>query len=534
MAPRTQFQANQVSDFNAGWYLGEYSDIGNAFDDWASQQPMNFDAYVRGTPDLEAEWNKINDTRIANAPYLAQFGPPQDQETRVKFGTNHWNLWGAPDSPGNWKGPGGENRAMAYDLGDNYYIMSKDLANDPAAKNTFAAWHFDTTGRNEPNRYGTESAFDMSQPPTTPTTPKPIPGSPFFPERRFRTNQVAGFDADWYLDNPIQDNQDVLDSFNQWSTDYSGMHFGDYVRTNTDLEDAWSSTYDQHDQSRWDWGETHWADIGSTQEGLIKPLIIGDRTVPGDTRTIWTGSGQDQAQADYAAYHFDTTGRNEGKFGNETSWYMSPEQQGIRDDADTALLQKFEDDNKTLLEEIAADDRTLQEEIAVDDRIFQSGLATDDRTFQTGLAIRNEDFLEGIAAEDRTFQTGLADRNELFLEGIEDDRKIAATDLKIETARLAEEDRLFQLRMADVQKVATQKAAARAESSRLASSRGGGSQTLSASGAATFKGKGLKSSANKRGGGGGRGTGQFRRPYSTSNLSIAAPGKGNQQSTLNL
>ncbi len=144
----------------------------------------------------------------------------------------------------------------------------------------------------------------------------------------------------------------------------------------------------------------------------------------------------------------------------------------------------------------------------------------------------NKIFLEEQAEEERLFQLGIEEDNRVFQQGIEDDRKIAAADLKIETARLAEEDRLFQQGIADAAQASMQKAAEGAEYSRLASRRGGGSQTLSASGAATFKGKGLTSSENKRGKG--RGTGQFKRPYGASNLSIAATGKGNQQSTLNL
>jgi len=259
MAPRTQFQANQVSDFNAGWYLGEYSDIGNAFDDYTRNSTPNYAHYVKGTPDLENTWR----TTVQEPAY-----GKYPAETRWSWGEKHWNKHGQ-----------GEGRNMAYNVGDNYYIMSKDLANDPAAKNTFAAWHFDTSGRNE-GRYGTESAFYNS---------------------------------------------------------------------------------------------------------------------PGETKK--------------------------------------------RDDA-------------------------------------------------------------------------------------------AAAALKIETDRLAEEDRIFKQRIEDERAAAMQKAAEGAEYGRLASMRGGGSQTLGASGAATFKGKGLTSSENKRGRG--RGTGQFKRPYGTSNLSIAATGKGNQQSTLNL
>jgi len=98
--------------------------------------------------------------------------------------------------------------------------------------------------------------------------------------------------------------------------------------------------------------------------------------------------------------------------------------------------------------------------------------------------------------------------------------------------QLAQEQNELMAQLAAEEQAAMQAAAEGAEAGRLASMRGGGSRTLSASGAATFKDKGLKSSENKRGKG--RGTGQLKRPYGASNLSIAATGKGNQQSTLNL
>jgi len=263
--------------------------------------------------------------------------------------------------------------------------------------------------------------------------------STFFPQRRFRANQVGGFDANYYLSNP--ENKDVGNLFNQWSKDYSALHFGDYVRANSGLENAWSSTYDQHNQGRWDWGAKHWKDYGSKPNeigGRVKPLVVGSaQPHPGDTRTVWTGPGQSQAKADFAAWHFDTYGRNEGRFGNENAWYLSPGQQQIRDD------------------------------------------------------------------------------------------KAAA-----QAAQLAKEQNELMAQLAAEEQAAMQAAAEGAEAGRLASMRGGGSQTLGASGAATFKGKGLKSSENKRGKG--RGTGQLRRSYGASNLSIAATGKGNQQSTLNL
>jgi len=81
----------------------------------------------------------------------------------------------------------------------------------------------------------------------------------------------------------------------------------------------------------------------------------------------------------------------------------------------------------------------------------------------------------------------------------------------------------FQQQLADDQAAQQQAAASRAESLRLASSRGSWNQTQASSGTAAFKGKGLKASKNKRGGG--RGTSQLRRPYGKSSLSINQKGQ---------
>ena len=253
--------------------------------------------------------------------------------------------------------------------------------------------------------------------------------SPYFPARRFRANQVTDVNPSYYL----QNNSDVLDNYNKWSKDLSSLHYADYVRTNPEMSTEWNRVRNDlgDPRSRWQWASAHW-DAGGTG-GATKPLVVGGvQPHHGDTRTIWTGKGyEDSSKNDFAAWHFDTFGRNEpGRYGTAQAFYDSPGETQKRQDA------------------------------------------------------RDE-------------------KNRLFEAELERER--AAAQLKI---------------------------AEGAEYSRLASRRGGGSQTLSASGAATFKGKGLKSSENKRGKG--RGTGQFKRPYGASNLSIAATGKGNQQSTLNL
>ena len=250
--------------------------------------------------------------------------------------------------------------------------------------------------------------------------------SPYFPERRFQANQVTDVNPSYYL----QNNPDVLANYNQWSNDFSSLHYADYVRTNPELSTEWNRVRNDlgDPRSRWQWAAAHW-NAGGTG-GATKPLVVGGvQHHPGDTRTIWTGKGyEDSSKNDFAAWHFDNYGRSEGRYGTKQAFYDSP-------------------------------------------------------------------------GETQKRQAARDEKNRLF-------------EAELEKARLA-----AQLKIAEG-----------AEASRLASIRGGGSQTLGASGAATFKGKGLKSSENKRGRG--RGTGQFKRPYGASNLSIAAgTGAGQRQGT---
>ena len=53
MAPRTQFKANQVSGFNADYYLGKNPDVGSTFNDWAGQQPMHYKMHQSSDEDLK-------------------------------------------------------------------------------------------------------------------------------------------------------------------------------------------------------------------------------------------------------------------------------------------------------------------------------------------------------------------------------------------------------------------------------------------------------------------------------------------------
>ncbi len=136
MASRTQFQANQVSGFDPNYYLSKNPDVGATFDHWFGQQPMNFAKYVQNTPHIEKAWR-----RDVKAP-ADRLGRPA--ETRVSWGEKHWNKWGKA---------GGD--PMAYNVGDNYYLMSKG-ADDQSAKNDFGAWHYDIYGQGE-GRFKSES-----------------------------------------------------------------------------------------------------------------------------------------------------------------------------------------------------------------------------------------------------------------------------------------------------------------------------------------------------------------------------------------
>jgi len=136
-SPRSKFQSSQVSGFDPNYYLSKNQDVGNAFNDWFGQQPMNFGKYVKSHSDLENHW-QTNIVAPAYGKYPA--------ESRYSWGQKHWDKHGK-----------GENRDMAYNVGDDMYIMSRG-ANDQSAKNDFAAWHYSTSGKNE-GRFGSESEW---------------------------------------------------------------------------------------------------------------------------------------------------------------------------------------------------------------------------------------------------------------------------------------------------------------------------------------------------------------------------------------
>ena len=180
--------------------------------------------------------------------------------------------------------------------------------------------------------------------------------STYFPQRRFESGDVPGFDANYYLSN----NPDVGNNYSSWSRDLSSLHYADYVRTSRDLEKNWSSNYDKHKQARWAWGEGHWDRHGKNEPGRIRPLVVGGRQPhPGDTRTIWTGTSipDSKERADFAAWHYDAFGRDEGRFKSEADWYNSPGQQQERQN-------KFQADLLAQQQASAAEMARIQEEMA--------------------------------------------------------------------------------------------------------------------------------------------------------------------------
>ena len=176
----------------------------------------------------------------------------------------------------------------------------------------------------------------------------------YFPGRRFQTGDVPGFDANYYL----SQNPDVGKNYSSWAADLSSLHYADYVRANPTHDAAWKASRAQGDtRDRWEWASAH-----TGQHGIYasyKPLIVGPRTTPQDTRTVWTGTSipDSKEKADFAAWHYDAFGRDEGRFKSEADWYNSPGQQQERQN-------KFQADLLAQQQAAAAEMARIQEEMA--------------------------------------------------------------------------------------------------------------------------------------------------------------------------
>jgi len=103
----------------------------------------------------------------------------------------------------------------------------------------------------------------------------------------YASNLVDGFNL--YVD----EYQDVKSSMNSWLNDSSNIHWADYVRLNSGLENAWNlETWDTTTgerkpgaPSRWDWGFNHYQQNGT--KNRIVPKIIdtpGDLNADGNNR----------------------------------------------------------------------------------------------------------------------------------------------------------------------------------------------------------------------------------------------------------
>jgi len=266
----------------------------------------------------------------------------------------------------------------------------------------------------------------------------------------------------------------VWDKFKQFKADrMNNTHWADYVRANADLESHWQEfkkpgVEGSTGESRWDWGKQHYQKHGQGEWGSGDP----GRFTPQIIADPMGGNRR---------YMETIMTRRNSDIANEVGQLSDTNQKAF----ETFARQHFETQGKS-------------QGLFGSEAGWYNSPAQQQARADAATAIRNQK-----ADEDRQLQIDLA--------------------AEAATARQAN---------ADAAQASMQKAAEGAEYGRLASRRGGGSRTLSASGAATFKGKGLKTSANKRGKG--RGTAQLRRPYERSSLSIASMAKGNTPSTLNL
>ena len=178
--------------------------------------------------------------------------------------------------------------------------------------------------------------------------------STYYPQRRFQAGEVPGFDANYYL----SQNPDVGENYSSWSKDLSSLHYADYVRANPDHEAEWMASRGRGDtRGRWGWASAH-----TDRHGInapYKPLVVGPRTTPQDTRTIWTGDAipDTKEKADFAAWHYDTFGQHEGRFKSESDWYNSPGQQQERQNA-------FQEQILARQEAYQAEQMRIQEEMA--------------------------------------------------------------------------------------------------------------------------------------------------------------------------
>lgn len=203
----------------------------------------------------------------------------------------------------------------------------------------------------------------------------------YFHGRRFTTQDVPGFDPDWYLGH----NPDVLSNFQSWSQDDTSVDWRDYVRANPDLDAAYNRGIGIHPEglggafirgpvsgpdkpSRWEWGHHHWSAHGKAEnlrgKQRILPKIVGGRISPSVTRNIWTGpsmSTEDNKRS-FAAWHYDRfgqyeTGRGPGAFKSESAFWHSPgETQKRQDKFNQQLLDqqaKFQADQIAIQEEMA-------------------------------------------------------------------------------------------------------------------------------------------------------------------------------------
>tara|TARA_B100001250_G_C19797020_1_gene789204 strand:+ start:995 stop:1798 length:804 start_codon:yes stop_codon:yes gene_type:complete len=171
------------------------------------------------------------------------------------------------------------------------------------------------------------------------------------------TGKSSGFNPVYYA----EQNPNLHTPFAAWKKDRAtNTHWADYVRINTDLENAWlnpSNTRGYHaGQSRWDYGAWHYGQHGQNEQRLTPQIVGGPGTISGDRATMNTiltkrmgksafepGVNQDAFHS-WLTRHYETYGKDAGVAGSAAEHYGSPEQVEFRRLEDEDFEQKLHDE----------------------------------------------------------------------------------------------------------------------------------------------------------------------------------------------
>lgn len=119
---------------------------------------------------------------------------------------------------------------------------------------------------------------------------------------------------------------DISNNYNSWLGDQSNIHWADYVRANSDLENVWLTTVAATGKTRWDWGFEHYQTYGKNESRTIPKVIATPN--PADRSTYVTitidqigapyyspaiPSSNSNATASFGQFHWDSAGNKEDR-----------------------------------------------------------------------------------------------------------------------------------------------------------------------------------------------------------------------------